>query len=274
MAGNSYGTLIIIGGHEDKDPGSNRIILKEVLKQANGDQVLVVPVASSVPKDMVETYKKAFGDLGVSKVEVLHITSRQEAFKQENIEKLERAGVIFFTGGDQLRITSQIGDSPVYRCLKQLLERGGTVAGTSAGAAAMPETMITGGPSDQALSISALGMAAGLGLISGVVIDSHFSERGRIGRLLGAVAENPKNLGIGIDENTAVVVEGGTSFRVIGEGSVYVVDGASIAYSGLSDSRPEGPISVFGVTLHVLAEDDCFDLTERRAMQPVASKPA
>ena len=123
--------------------------------------------------------------------------------------------------------------------------------------------MIVYGDGDVSNEISALGMAPGLGLLPGVVIDSHFAERGRMGRLLGAVAENPKNLGAGIDEDTAIVVERGERLRVIGSGAVYVVDGTEIAYSSLSERKPEGILSLFGAKLHVLGDGDRFDLVSR-----------
>jgi cyanophycinase len=145
-----------------------------------------------------------------------------------------------------------------------MFTKGRMIVGTSAGAAAMPETMLVGGPSDKSGEVSTLAMAPGLGLISGVAIDSHFAERGRMGRLLGVVAQNPRNLGLGIDEDTAIVVEGNEQFRVIGSGAVYVVDGAEISYSSLSETSPEGIISIYDVKLHVLGNGDRFDLTNRR----------
>src|SRR5205823_1884326 len=137
-------------------------------------------------------------------------------------EAFERSPVVFFTGGDQVRITSQLADSPVFECISRLYRNGGTIVGTSAGAAAMPEIMLIGRRVDESNRVSTLGMAPGLGLIEGVIIDSHFAKRGRYGRLLGAVTENPHNLGIGIDEDTAIVVEAGTHFTVLGSGGVYV----------------------------------------------------
>jgi cyanophycinase len=145
---------------------------------------------------------------------------------------------------------------------------GTMVVGTSAGAAAMPETMIIGGPSDESNRLSALSMAAGLGLIQDVVIDSHFAERGRLGRLLGAVAQNPRNLGVGIDEDTAILVEHGERFSVIGRGAVYVVDGTDITYSSLSEQAAEGIVTLHDVKVHVLGEDNGFDLVARRPLCP------
>jgi cyanophycinase len=141
---------------------------------------------------------------------------------------------------------------------------GGFVAGTSAGAAAMPETMIIGGPGDESNRISALSMASGLGLLHDVVIDSHFAERGRLGRLLGAVVQNPRNLGIGIDESTAIVVERDERFRVIGSGAVYVVDGSEISHSSLAEDKSEGVVTIHDLKLHVLGDGDCYDLKTRK----------
>src|SRR5215213_8078218 len=128
----------------------------------------------------------------------------------------------------------------------------------------MPETMLVSGPGDESNEVSALMMAPGLGLIRDVVIDSHFAERGRMGRLLGAVAQNPRNLGIGIDEDTAIFVEPNDLFRVIGSGAVYLVDGTDISYSSLSEKQPEGIVSMCNTKLHVLGKDDCFDLRTRK----------
>lgn len=136
-------------------------------------------------------------------------------------------------------------------------------AGTSAGASAVPETMVYAGGGDESQTIPALRLAPGLGLLRGVVIDVHFAERGRLGRLLGAVAQNPKNLGIGIDEDTAIVVSNDELFQVLGTGAVYVLDGEQIAYSNLSEESAQGVLSVFGTRLHVLADGDGFDLVRR-----------
>lgn len=257
------GTLIIIGGHEQKE--DYPAILSEVAVRAGkGGRVVVVTAASQVPEELAETYQQAFGKCGIKDVRVLDIRTRADATRPEVVDLLDDAPVIFFTGGDQLRITSQIGDSPLFQRMHELYMRGATIAGTSAGAAAMPATMLVSGASDSSQSISGIGMAPGLGLLENVVIDTHFAERGRMARILGAVAQNPRNLGLGIDEDTAVIVEGGRSFRVLGSGAVYVVDGSSMVYSSLSEERPEGVVTIHGVTLHVLGEGDHFNLVERR----------
>jgi cyanophycinase len=276
MTKQSKGKLIIVGGHENKDgdPKILEFVAKEV-KRLRGTLVITT-VATNLPDELTNTYLPVFRDLGIhsDRIDVLDIRSREEAYQEETLRKLEHAKVIFFTGGDQLRITSQIGDSPIYRRLQELFTDGGTIVGTSAGAAVLPETMLVSGPSDESSEVSALGMAPGLGLIHGVVIDSHFAQRGRMGRLLGAVAQNPKNLGLGIDEDTAIIVEYGKHLRVLGSGAVYVVDGSGITYSSLSEKYPEGIISIHDVKLHVLGEDDCFDLVNRRPEQQLMSEEA
>jgi cyanophycinase len=262
------GTLIVIGGHEDRSPDGERAILHEVARRARRRKgpLLVVTVATSHPDETADEYRQLFREFGVSGVEHLRLTSREEARDAAAVRAVEDAALLFFTGGDQLRITSQIGDSPVYQCMLERYREGLTIAGTSAGAAAMPETMIVSGPSDASTDQTDLGMAPGLGLVEGVVVDSHFAERGRIGRLVVAVAQNPRNLGLGIDEDTAVVLTG-AHLRVIGSGAVSVVDGSEISYSSLSERR-RGVATVFGVRLHVLAAGSAFDLAGRRPALP------
>jgi cyanophycinase len=264
------GKLIIIGGHENRDGDPK--ILEEVAKEANRKKgsLVIVTVATQLPEEISQEYREVFKKLGVEKIDVLDIRERDQAKEPKYVQKLDEAGVLFFSGGDQLRLTSQIGDSLVFQRMIEMFEKGYTVVGTSAGAAVMSETMLIDGPSDQSSEISTLSMAPGLGLIKGIVIDTHFAERGRIGRLLGVVAQNPRNLGIGIDEDTAIVVEGEKQFRVIGSGGVYVIDGADVSYSSLSEKHQEGIISIYDVKLHVLREGDRFDLVERR---PVVVEP-
>jgi cyanophycinase len=261
------GKLMIIGGNEKSD--DDMTVLEAIAKEIRQKRhpLLLVTVATYSPDGTPNEYIKIFQDLGVKQVDVLDIRSRDEAYEEANVKKVEDACAIFFTGGDQLRITSQIGDSLVYRTMLERYIDGCLIVGTSAGAAAMPNTMINGGPSDESNRISSLSMAPGLGLIDGVVIDSHFAERGRMGRLLGAVAQNPKNIGLGIDEGTAILVEHGEHFSVIGPGAVYVVDGTGISYSSLSEKSAEGVVTIYDVKVHVMGEGESFDLLERRPVQ-------
>jgi cyanophycinase len=267
MSNQPKGRLIIIGGHEDKE--GERTILKAVAHRARGDngRLVIVTVATQLPEEVGREYRELFKDLGVGNVDVVDIRTRDEAADGKNVQKIASAKVVFFTGGDQLRITSQIGDSPLFRCMQEIYHKGATIAGTSAGAAAMPETMLIAGASDKSNQISALTMAPGLAFMQGVVIDSHFAERGRMGRLLGAVAQNPRNIGLGIDEDTAIVVSGQERFEVIGSGAVYVVDGMGVSYSSLSEKQPEGIVTIYDVKLHVLGQGEQYDLHARRPLR-------
>jgi cyanophycinase len=261
----SKGKLIIIGGREDKE--DKQTILKEVVRLVPDDGVLlIVTIATHKPEEVAKEYTAVFKKLEVKNVDVLDIRTREDGLRRENIDKINQASLVFFTGGDQLRITSQMGDTPVYSALHERHKKGLHIVGTSAGAAVMPETMLVNGENDESNHIHTLGMAPGLGVIEDVVIDSHFAERGRIGRLLGAVSQNPANLGLGIDENTAIIVDQDKHFRVIGDGAVYVVDGTGMTYSSLSEDETDGILTIYDVKLHVLAEGQKFDLAER---QPV-----
>jgi len=254
------GPLIIIGGHEDKE-GEKRI-LRQVADRVKGGKLVIATVASHEPEGYFDTYQKAFGELGVDNLVELYVNERSEALEGKVRELFDAAAGIFFTGGDQLRIASQIGDTPVEEMVHEIHRRGGVIAGTSAGASVMSETMLVNGSSQESHRIGDLHMAPGLGLVRDVIIDQHFAERGRIGRLLGAVAQNPRVLGIGIDEDTAIVVEG-CCFGVVGAGAVYIVDGSGVTHSNIAEASPERTLSMHHVRLHVLSDGDGFDLDRR-----------
>jgi cyanophycinase len=263
------GTLIIIGGGERKDEERN--VLQEVASRAEGGKLVVVTIATSEPEETWKDYREIFGNLGVKKVEWLDVRIREEAFKEEVVRILDAATVVFFTGGDQLKITSQLGDSPVYQRIEEIYQQGGTIAGTSAGASVMSETMLISGDGDESHKVDTiLGMAPGLGLVKNAVIDQHFAQRGRLGRLLGAITQNPRTLGIGLDENTAIILTDNEWFEVVGAGAVYVLDGSKVSYSNLAEPQEEleKTMSVFDVKLHVLSAGNRFDLQERRPEVP------
>ena len=256
------GSLIIIGGHEDKE--RDRKILKEVAERVRGGKLVIATVASHQPEGYFDSYQKAFGALGLTDLVELYVEDRVEAQEAGKLAVLDDAAGVFFTGGDQLRISSQIGDTPLERRVRAIHELGGVIAGTSAGASVMSETMLVKGTSSESHRIGDLHMAPGLGLVRDVIIDQHFAERGRFGRLLGAVAQNPRVLGIGIDEDTAIVVKG-EHFRVLGSGAVYIVDGSTVTRSNIAEARPERTLSMFDVKMHVLSDGDRFDLATRSA---------
>lgn len=254
-------TLIIIGGGEDKK--NDKKILREVLRHVGEGHLVVTTVASHQPEGYFEGYGKAFGAMDFNRLTELEITSRAESSAPEKVKLLEDASGVFFTGGDQLKITSQIGDTPIYDRLCEIYQNGGFIAGTSAGASVMCETMLVKGSGRETHRIGDLHMAPGLGFIRDVIIDQHFAERGRIGRLLGAIAHNPAKLGIGIDEDTAIVVENESRFTVIGSGGVYVVDAGDVSYSNIAEGYRNETLSIHGVHLHVLSAGDSFDLKTR-----------
>ena len=257
------GTLIIIGGHEDK--GDDPLILKEVVRRVGNGKLVVATVASSLPDEMWEEYERVFRRLGIKHLYRLDLDSHEDAFSDRKRKLLEDADGVFFTGGDQLKITSLIGASPICERLRELYHSGGLVCGTSAGASVMSDTMLVGGGSDGSTRIGeSVRMAPGLGLAKEILIDQHFAERGRVGRLLGAVAQNPRQLGIGIDENTAIVVTGGgRRFQVIGDGAVYVLNAWQMTYSNLTEESHDRALSMFGTRLDVLSQGDVYDLNKR-----------
>lgn len=258
---NSKGPLIIIGGGEDKE--GERTILWEVAKHLDGGKLVIATVASHEPEGYFDAYQKAFSDLGVTDLTELYVKDRSETLDPDKLGLLDGAAGVFFSGGDQLRISSQIGDTPIEQRVREIHERGGLLAGTSAGASVMSETMLVKGTSGESYKIGDLHMAPGLGLVRNMIIDQHFAERGRFGRLFGAVAHNPRELGIGIDEDTALVFLR-DRFEVIGNGCVYVVDGAGVTHSNIAEAEPDRSLSMYDVRLHVLSAGDAFDVAKRR----------
>ena len=257
------GNLIIIGGAEDKQ--GKKEILKRVCNSIdkNNDILLVATIATEYPKEAAAKYKKVFSDLKVKKIEILDISTRKDAFEENNILLIEQSSLIFFTGGDQLRITSLIGGTPVYDALRKSMVNGIFIVGTSAGASVMSDTMIVQGTDDDSPRKCTLKMAPGLSFIRHVIIDQHFAQRGRIGRLLAGIAENPEVLGIGIDENTGIIVNQKGIVEVIGEGAVYFVDGSNISYTNVSELHCDEVLSMHNVKLHILTNGNRFDLIKR-----------
>lgn len=261
MTASTPGPLIIIGGHEDKQ--GEKIILKAVADRLKGGRLVLATIASHQPAGYFETYQQAFGALGVHDLVELYVEDRAEAHQAEKLTLLDGATGVFFSGGDQLRISSQIGDTPIEARIREIWRDGGVLAGTSAGASVMSDTMMVRGSSAETHRIGDLQMSPGLGLVRDTIIDQHFAERGRIGRLLGAVAQSPRVLGLGIDEDTAIILEG-DDFKVIGSGAVYVVDAEGVTASNVAEARPERALSIFDVRLHVLASGDGLNLDTRR----------
>jgi cyanophycinase len=261
---------MMIGGHEDKE--HRRTILREIARHVGGGKLVIATVASHEPEGYFKRYKAAFDGLGVGDLCEVYLEDRTEALDERKLHAFDNAAGVFFTGGDQLRITSQIGNTPIERRVCDIYLRGGLIAGTSAGASVMSETMLTTGRGRESYRIGDIGLAPGLGLIDGVIIDQHFAERGRIGRLLGALAQNPRLLGIGIDEDTAIVVQGDT-FGVIGSGAVYVLDAAGVTRSNIAEQEEDRVMSIYDMRMHVLASGHSFRLDTRRPSEISSTTP-
>src|SRR5262249_24896893 len=200
-------------------------------------KLVISTLASDYGDEMWEVYRKLFISMGVKQVKHLGINHRDETSKDPRLDMLADAKAVFFTGGDQLKITTRLGGTALLERIEDIYRRGGIVGGTSAGATALGEMMLVGSPSEGICKLIDVHITPGLGLVKNMIIDQHFSERGRIRRLLGAVAQNPRMLGIGIDEDTAVVVESDGTFHALGSGAVYVVDGHDLSHTNISEVK-------------------------------------
>ncbi|KXS44497.1 MULTISPECIES: cyanophycinase [unclassified Candidatus Frackibacter] len=262
------GRLLIIGGAEDKD-GECKILKKVVeLLEKTAKSLVILTTATRLPKEVGTEYKRLFTELGLDKVEVINIESRKKANDKKIERKVQDAAGVFFTGGDQLRITSLLGGSKVAGALHQIYQQGSLIVGTSAGAAAMSDTMIVQGDNTETPKKCTLKMAPGMGLLEEVIIDQHFAQRGRIGRLLLAIAQNPYVLGVGIDEDTAILVESTGRFKVLGSQTVTIVDASEISHTNVSELHSNQPLGVSDIRLHVIPAGYQYDLESKQVIIP------
>jgi cyanophycinase len=260
------GYLIIIGGAEDKKGDSS--ILKEAASMLSpGGRLTILTTATEYPDEAGAEYRSVFARLGVQAIDVLDIRTRDDANSDTSASLIDGTCCVFFTGGDQLRITSILGGTRVNEALKRLYLSGGIITGTSAGASAMSETMVVQGDDNEPARKCTLKMAPGLGLLDQCIIDQHFDQRGRFGRLLCGVAENPDTLGIGIDENTAVKVFPDGHFEVLGANAVTVIDGKTIKSSNVAELKQNELLMITGVTVHILPAGYGFNRAKREVMR-------
>lgn len=262
---------MLIGGAEDKT--GDRCILAEIARRAGAGPLVICTAGSSIPDQLYDVYAAAFRELGVRTAVHANIVNRESADAPALADRVARAKVFFFTGGDQVKITSKVAGSRLHQALINLYARGGTLAGTSAGASALGQTMPVSTVEDEHRVAAASRLLSGMGLIENVIVDQHFAQRGRMGRLVAGVAENPRLLGIGIDENTALVWRRGW-FDVIGQGAVYIVDGAGVSASNVGAGSDHSAISAFDIRLHVLSAGDAYDVPARRPVRGAAAQPA
>jgi cyanophycinase len=256
------GSVIIIGGAEDKV--RDRVILSRFATLAGGRDatVAVISTASSMGLEAGERYKQVLGELGVRKVKTVHAVTRSQANDETAALAMRDATGIFMTGGNQLRLSSTIGGTRLADAVLDRFRQGAVVAGTSAGASAMSSHMIAFGASGATPKHRMAQIAAGLGVLPGVIVDQHFQQRNRLGRLLSLIAQNPSLLGLGVDEDTAGVVGPDHIMEVIGRGSITVVDGAR-SETDAWEVHGHRPLMISGVVLHSLPAGYRFDLRRR-----------
>ncbi|MES2837782.1 MAG: cyanophycinase [Bacteroidota bacterium] len=284
------GKLVIIGGSVDRGSFSEspvdlqrslkffeKGILKRITTESaknNLSRFEIITTASSIPEEVGEEYVKAFAQLDVLNVGVLNIKTREEANAPENVERLKNADVVMFTGGDQLRLTSIFGGTTFHHLLLEKYQNENFIkAGTSAGAAASSNNMIYQGSSHEALLKGEVKITGGLGLINNVIVDTHFVQRGRIGRLLYACASNPINLGIGLGEDTGLLITNGNDMEAIGSGLVMLVDATHMRHTNITEVEMGEPVSIDNLTVHVMSYGDHFDLKSKKltlhALKPI-----
>jgi|RhiMetStandDraft_4_1073278.scaffolds.fasta_scaffold00084_5 cyanophycinase len=255
------GTLFAIGGAEAKV--RRRTVLGAFVAAAGADaRIAVVSSASSLGVEVVEVYRTVFTALGAREVISLRPESRAQAREPDLIESLRTVSAIFMTGGNQLKLSSLITGTAFGDAIQEAYQRGVVVGGTSAGASILAEHMIAFGAGGSTPKQRMSQLSAGLGLLRGVVIDQHFEQRNRYGRLLSLVAQSPSLLGLGIDEDTAAVIHDGDRLEVIGRGAVTIVDGEDVVSNAFAAKRTT-PLLVSGVVIHVLPAGSQFDLTSR-----------
>jgi cyanophycinase len=253
-----------IGGGEDKT--KERRILTHFFTLAGSQQarIAVIPAASTQPDQTGALYQTLFRDLGAAEIEIFHIRSRADAQDPGQVAALQQVSAIFLSGGNQLRLMSLLGGTALAQAIRRLNANGLVVAGTSAGASALCQHMIAFGRAGESPSQRMVQLTPGLGLTNRVIIDQHFQNRGRTGRLLSAVAYNPFIIGLGIDEDTAVTLDPQNQLRVIGRSSVVIVDGGELGYTNVGDVQRHGPVAVTNIRLHVLTDGLRYDLISRQ----------
>lgn len=258
------GHLVIIGGAEDKY--NERRLLRKFVSLAGESEahILIVPVASDYPEFSADVYTQTFRNLGLQHVKVLRATSRQAVMSSNAADLLADVTGVFISGGDQMRLVSILGGTEFARQLEERVRHSPLVlAGSSAGAAGMSATMIVRGEAASHPNKNTVRLSPGLGILRNIIIDQHFTERGRLSRLITAVSYNPRQLGLGIDENTAVVISNDGTLEVHGHGTVTVVDGSRITYNDIAEVEDIQPFAVTGVQLHILRDGLRYDITHR-----------
>ncbi|MFT5581662.1 MAG: cyanophycinase [Psychromonas sp.] len=270
------GVLMPIGGNEDKGNQESEIhqldfihegILAHVVNQAGGTnaKIIVVPTASAIPDEVSAGYQEAFKTLGCTNVHILDIRSKSDSEKKESIELAETADCFMFSGGDQSKISKFIGGTSIHKILNKRIttESKFVIAGTSAGAMMMAEEMIAGGSAEESFVKNAVLMNKGLGLIPDLIIDTHFIRRGRFGRLAEAVGKFPNLIGIGLGEDTGIIIKNGNDCTIIGSGMVIIMDGKKLTHNNIDLLDAGIPMTMSNLIVHALSNSDSFDIENR-----------
>jgi cyanophycinase len=262
------GLLIAIGGAEDKK--LKKLVLSRMVNAFGAAQarIAIITTASLQPDDAFKMYQSIFLDMGVETIKNVDVTSRKQANAPKAAALLDDVTGIFITGGNQVRLSSILGGTKLVEKIREKFLAGTTVAGTSAGASIMSQHMIAFGRNGATPNLRKLQLAPGFGFINSIIIDQHFRERDRIGRLKTAIVLNPRLIGIGIDENTAIMIRQDDVFEVVGTGGVTVVDGSKIEYTDVHKIKRHSPITVVGMVMHVLGQEYAFDLKTRTPQFP------
>jgi cyanophycinase len=274
------GKLIAVGGAEDKGADSetgeihrNNLnffelqILRRVVEEAGGinARIEIITTASTIPYEVGENYMNAFGKIGCVNVGVMHIRNRQDTANPEYLERIKVCDAVMFSGGNQLRLSVTDGGTEFLSIMKRrYMEENFLIAGTSAGAMAMSKTMIYEGNAARAHLKGEVKMTTGLGFIDSIIIDSHFEKRGRFGRLVQAVATNPSSIGIGLGEDTGMLITEGNKMEAIGSGLVVIIDGHDILHSNIADIPDGNPVSIENLKVHFCEKGNGYIINERK----------
>ena len=262
--GETRGWIVPIGGAENK--GNDPDILERFIRVSGGESadIVVIPAASRV-HETGQRYERIFKDLGARQVTVMDFDTRRDCQEAGRLKRLEEATGIFFTGGNQLRLTTLLGGTPVARLIRVRNAHGVTVGGTSAGASILSEHMIAFGDEGSAVISGSVRLAPGLGLTNRFIIDQHFRQRDRLGRLITALAYNPFAVGIGLDEDTAAFIGPDETLEVFGSGGITIVDASDVSFSSIADIVEGQPVCMLGLRLHILVAGATFNLNTRIA---------
>lgn len=262
--GEERGWIVPIGGAENKE--NDRHILQRFLEVSGGDEadIVVIPTASRM-HETGPRYEKIFKELGAGRVTVMDFDTRRDCQETGRLERIEEATGIFFTGGNQLRLTTLLGGTPVAKLIRVRNAHGVTVGGTSAGASILSEHMIAFGDEGSSVISGSVRMAPGLGLTNRFIIDQHFRQRDRLGRLITALSYNPFAIGIGLDEDTAAFISPEGTLEVVGSGGITLVDASEVSFSSIGELSEGQPVCTLGLRLHILVAGATFDLDTRQA---------